>query len=1078
MDREQRRLRNQLRARARQLGDRQDRSGRLEMAHLIEECAYEHWHRMLFARFLAENQLLIEPELGVAITLEECEDLAKDRGTDLWTLASYFAQQMLPQIFRLDDPVLRVVFPPEYRLQLEELLVDLEPDMFTASDALGWVYQYWQSQRKKEINESGRKIGADELPAVTQLFTEPYMVNFLIHNTIGAWHAGKTLTENKHIAEEAQSEEELRQAVALPGVSWEYLRFVRTDKGSWRPAAGIFEGWPTQASELKILDPCCGSGHFLVSILEHLAPIRMAEEGLTAQEACDAVLRDNLHGLEIDERCTQIGVFALALAAWTYPGSDGHRPLPGIRVACSGVAPNAKEKDWVALAKGDPCLHSSMSRLYPLTQDAPFLGSLIDPGSPKGDLWGNEFEQIRPLLEEAMSTEKANYEQYELGVAACGIADAMRILQGRYHLVITNVPYLARHRHNKKLKDFCNRHYSEAKNDIATVFLDRLLRLNSLSGTTAVVVPQNWLFLVTYTEFRKRMLETQKWDMVARLGTGAFGAISGEVVNVALLIISASSPLGSQMLAGIDASNPRTPEEKADLLRCSDLKMVGQAEQLKNPDARVLLTQASSEMLLERYAIAPQGIKTGDDERWRRCSWEIGLAQNGWQFYQSTVETSELFGGRNYVIDWSLQGRGMSCRRPRNQAIGKSGVGISQMRILPATLYLGELYDSNVGPIVPINPAHLPAIWCFCSSEEYNKAVRKIDQALKVTNASLVKVPFDLKYWQGVAAKKYPHGLPEPYSDDPTQWIFHGHPAVSTNPLQVAVARLLGYRWPVELDDSMRLSEEARMLVKRCRELEDHVDRDGVVCIPAVRGEQSAFERLRALLAAAYGDDWSPTKERELIKVTGSKANGLDDWLRNDFFEQHCKLFHHRPFIWHIWDGRWRDGFHALVNYHRLAEGGKGRQVLENLTYSYLGDWIIRQQDGVKRGEGGAEERLVAALTLQERLVAILEGDPPFDIFVRWKPIEQQPIGWEPDINDGVRMNIRPFMAKDLPRGRKGAGILRWKPNIRWGKDRGRETRRSQEEYPWFWQDGEFTGDRINDVHLSNEEKRKSRESR
>ncbi len=114
--------------------------------------------------------------------------------------------------------------------------------------------------------------------------------------------------------------------------------------------------------------------------------------------------------------------------------------------------------------------------------------------------------------------------------------------------------------------------------------------------------------------------------------------------------------------------------------------------------------------------------------------------------------------------------------------------------------------------------------------------------------------------------------------------------------------------------------------------------------------------------------------------------------------------------------------------------GGKGRRCLESLTYSYLGDWINRQQDSVKHGEGGAEGRLDAALELQKRLVAILDGEPPFDIFVRWKSIDQQPIGWEPDINDGVRLNIRPFMAEDIPGGRKGAGILRTKPNIHWRK--------------------------------------------
>ena len=214
----------------------------------------------------------------------------------------------------------------------------------------------------------------------------------------------------------------------------------------------------------------------------------------------------------------------------------------------------------------------------------------------------------------------------------------------------------------------------------------------------------------------------------------------------------------------------------------------------------------------------------------------------------------------------------------------------------------------------------------------------------------------------------------------------------------------------------------------------------------------------------------------------------LDDWLRNGFFEEHCKLFHDRPFVWHIWDGRKRDGFHALVNYHKLCEGGgKGRRLLESLTYAYLGDWITRQKDGVKRGEGGAEDRLAAAVELQNRLKAILDGEPPFDIFVRWKPLAEQPIGWEPDINDGVRMNIRPFLASDLPGGRTGAGILRWKPNIKWTKDRGKEPDRPKAEYPWFWGWDEktedfvggktFDGNRHNDCHYTNKAKQAARDA-
>jgi len=321
----------------------------------------------------------------------------------------------------------------------------------------------------------------------------------------------------------------------------------------------------------------------------------------------------------------------------------------------------------------------------------------------------------------------------------------------------------------------------------------------------------------------------------------------------------------------------------------------------------------------------------------------------------------------------------------------------------------------------------------------------------------LVKVPFDLDHWTKVAQEKYPNGLPKPYSDDPTQWLFHGHPAQSDAPLQVAVARLLGYRWPAEQDSAMELADDARAWVKKSEALLAHADGDGIVCLPAVRGEPPAAEHLLEVLHTAYGSSWSPAVLHKLLTEAGcNPGTTLDDWLRTSFFEQHCKLFHHRPFIWHIWDGR-RDGFSCLVNYHTLDD-----QLLENLTYSYLQDWIIAQTAAARENKTGADLRLKAAQDLQDKLKLILAGEPPYDIFVRWKPIEAQPIGWHPDLNDGVRLNIRPFMT---------AGVLRKNPNITWTKDRGK----GPASAPWF---SVFKGERINDYHLTIAEKQAARAQR
>jgi hypothetical protein len=1101
----QRTLRNQLRARARQLGDTQDARGQLSINHLAQECAYEHWHRMLFARFLAENNLLMLIEDGerpVAVSLEECKALAKEAKTDFWTLAGRYAQTMLPEIFRADDPVLQVLLAREDQLKLEQMLDALAKDTFTASDSLGWCYQFWQAERKDQVNAAGNKIGADELPSVTQLFTEDYMVDFLLDNTLGAWHAGKVLAANPKLAENAKSEDELRKAVALPGCPWKYLRFIKGKDGKWIPAAGTFDGWPKTAKELKCLDPCMGSGHFVVAMFERLVALRMAEEKLDEAAAVAAVIRDNLFGLEIDPRCTQIGAFNLALAAWR---RVGHRPLPAMNLACSGLAPNTREADWLAIVGDNQKLQRGMERLYRLFQKAAVLGSLINPRAGEGDLLMAAFHELQPLLEKALEAEKVtgylregveDTTRLEMAVTARGLAKAAEILAGQFTLVATNVPYLGRGKQParknpsepEELADYCERVHPDAKADLATCFVERSLEFCSLGGSTALVTPQNWLFMGSYKKFRSTLLIAQQWDWILRLGEHAFDSPSAAGAFVALFSLTHKTAEKGHRVMAIEAADESTPEEKATAVLSKPVVMLEQSLQLKNPDARFSFVTHENVQRLSQFCASFLGLGTGDYARHGRCYWEFAKAPSDWAFQQGSVESPTLWGGREHLVAWDFKVdrvRGLSEAdreqihnqdQSGQQAWGNLGVAVGLMRDLKPTLYTGERHEKAIAALIPTAPKLLPAIWALCTSRDFHDLVRQLDQNIIVANGTLTKIPFDLAHWQKVAAEKYPHGLPKPFSSDPTQWLFNGHPAGADQPLHVAVARLLGYQWPRQtgsnFPDCPALGPDG---------LEKLADDDGIVCLPSVRGESPAAERVRKLLAVAFGKDWKAQTELELIRASGSGAADLEEWLQNDFFEQHCDLFHQRPFIWHIWDGRKRDGFHALVNYHKLAAGDQGRRTLESLTHSYLGDWITRQKDGMKRGEEGADERLAAALALKEALNAIIdgEGDPAqgtgYDIFVRWKPLSAQAIGWNPDINDGVRMNIRPFLASDIPGGKKGAGILRTKPNIKWDKDRGKEPKRDKAEYPWFWNGSGFTGDRVNDVHLTKEQKEKAR---
>lgn len=1037
-------LRNRLRARGRQVGDVRHANGTQSIAQLSQELAYEFWHRMLFARFLAENHLLMHPD-GVAVSLEECEELAPAAdppAANGFVLAARYASTMLPQIFRTDDVLLEIEFAPEQRLALEKLLASLPKQTFEADDSLGWVYQFWQTAEKKRVNDTGDKIDGRTLPAVTQLFTEHYMVEFLLHNTIGAWWCARHGIQGPPGGAGVPAGE---SPVEMPYLRW---------REGGTPAAGKFEGWPKTLAEFTMLDPCCGSGHFLVAGFNLLVPLRMHDEGLTADQACEAVLRDNLFGLELDPRCTQIAAFALALSAWKYPAAGGYRPLPALSIACSGQSVTGKKDEWLALANGDNRLLEGMERLFDLFRNAPELGSLIDPSRDAGDLIAAGFSELEPLLQKALAQEKsrANADTMAIGVAAQGITKAASLLAKRYTLTATNVPYLARSKHSETIYEFCEDHHDDAKADLATVCLDRFLGFAKGGGTIAVVTPQNWLFLKRYKPIRSKLLRNMVWHSVARLGPGAFETISGEVVKASLLIASQGKDDRTNQFCGLDVSHESPSSAKATALRDQALVGMSQAQQVANPDSIVKMGDNTDEVLVGEYAMVRGGITTGDSPYFRRCFWELPKLSGGWAKLQLGSETDAPYCGREHILLWengegeiAARTGGLGATIAGRDVWGRQGVAINYTGALRATMYTGEIFENVICVLVPRDHKHLPALWHFCRSDEFIPAVRSVNQKLSVDVRYFEKTPIDLAKWQVVADEEGPP--PKPHSADPTQWLFKGDVSTSTEPLQVAVARLLGYQWPEQPSATDAIEKLA--------------DSDGIVCLPGVRGEKAGAERLLEVLHAAYGKQWSDSFLHKLLTAAGCKAGTtLDDWLRNQFFDQHCKLFHNRPFIWHVWDGR-RDGFGALVNYHRLTH-----KALENLTYSYLGDWITAQG---KSDKAGADSRLGAAQELQAKLKLILTGEPPHDIFVRWKPIHEQPVGWHPDLNDGVRMNIRPFIEAD---------ILRKSPNIKWTKDRGKESEREKDEYPWFWSGKTFTGERVNDVHLTNAEKLAARKAK
>jgi hypothetical protein len=513
-------------------------------------------------------------------------------------------------------------------------------------------------------------------------------------------------------------------------------------------------------------------------------------------------------------------------------------------------------------------------------------------------------------------------------IAARGMSDATAILARRFTLQATNPPFLGRFRQEAALAAHLKSRFATAKADLATAMLTRMRALAAANGTVASVTPQNWLFLGPYRKMREALLERGSLAFITVLGEHGFDSPAAAGAFTALVAVTRTHPEATTVFAGLDASDAADPAGKATTLVRGEIWILSQAQQRRNPNATITqYIQLSTRLgdVAESYA----GVCTGDYPRFGRALWELPLPRSAWQLQQTTSDGDGLFGGCSQLLLWEEDAGSLRAFVEERLGIGntgswlrghrgwnRGGVSIKLMRDLPATIYLGTLFDDNVAVIVPKEEEDLPAIVAYCSSEEFSSDVRKLNQKVAVKTQYLLNVPFDVRHWKDIAARKYPSGVPEPYSDDPTQWLFHGHPCYAEpgTELHVALARLAGYRWPAESDTDMRLSIEARSHIAEGESLPG-ADAYGLLPLVSVLGERQLADRLRAYCAAVWGECWTPGSEAALIVSACDRAKDrpprqptFDLWLRSHAARQHAKLFHDRPFLWWISDGR-PDGY-------------------------------------------------------------------------------------------------------------------------------------------------------------------------
>ncbi|CAD5984027.1 BREX-1 system adenine-specific DNA-methyltransferase PglX [Planktothrix agardhii] len=523
-------------------------------------------------------------------------------------------------------------------------------------EIIGWLYQFYISEKKDEVIGAKTQVKALDIPAATQLFTPHWIVRYLVENSLGRlWlesHPESNLRdympyylENEPpLTPPYQRGEQEQEVSSNSPLTQENLSNSPLSKGGWG-------GSPLQPQDLTVCDPACGSGHILVYGFTLLFLI-YKEQGYLERDIPELILTHNLYGLDIDERAAQLASFAVLMKARAINSRIFRKSIllniTVVRPMNSQMIPQVKElnlQDW-----------------YPLIEafkDADNLGSLITPPQFNRDLLQQQldlFEQHNPLLVGTIPGLKQLLFQADL-------------LSKKYWVVVTNPPYMGSKSFNGTVKEFVVKHYPKSKSDLFAAFLERCLSFTAQKGLMATINQQSWMFLSSYEDLRKKLLNSYTINSMIHLGARAFPEIGGEVVQSTAFVIYneiLNNKTGVYVRL-VDYPDSRIKEKKY-LSGQNRFYGVKQDDFCKIPGSVIaywvnikFLQIFETTPSLKPLTISDGQNKTGNNDKFLRLFWEVDnqkvLHNDLYKFYAKGGDFRKWYGNLEYLVDWSIEAR-------------------------------------------------------------------------------------------------------------------------------------------------------------------------------------------------------------------------------------------------------------------------------------------------------------------------------------------------------------------------------------------------------------------------------------
>ena len=650
---------------------------------VIEEVAYTWFNRFVALRFMEVNGFLptrvrvftnsnneFKPQiLTEATQMNNLEGLDVEKvykfkeANDDEGLYKYLLitqcnalNAVLPDMFQNIKDYTELLFPDDLlqgKSSVIRQMIELIPeeDWKDAVQIIGWLYQYYNSEKKDEVfaKRNSAKISKENIPAATQLFTPDWIVRYMVENSLGRlWlegHPNDDLKSQwKYYLEDAKQPESVQAQ----------LDNIREKHKDLTP------------EDLLCIDPCSGSGHVLTYMFDVLVQI-YETYGYTTREAVSSIVKNNLYGLDIDKRAAQLAYFSIMMKACQY---DRRFLKRGIKPHIYAITEsNHKINDEIIdeFSNGDSKLKEAITTIKDELYDAKEYGSILtitpqdwdmlyarlEEVKGEATMYGEAIENLRPLIQVA------------------------QVLSQKYDVVVTNPPYMGSANMNAKLTKLVKKKYPDSKRDLFAVFIERCNQMVKKDSYYAMVTQHSWMFLSSFEKLRDKLLENDIVNM-AHLGARAFEEIGGEVVQTTTFTVRKSNikDYNGKYCRLIGATSQEEKEKM--FLNGKNCYVTDQNNFSKIPGNPVaywvsdkLIKVFKAGILLQELAISRNGMKTGNNEKFLRLWWESNndlicfdvkdisgavSSNKKWFAYNKGGGARKWYGNNDYIVNWENRG--------------------------------------------------------------------------------------------------------------------------------------------------------------------------------------------------------------------------------------------------------------------------------------------------------------------------------------------------------------------------------------------------------------------------------------